>query len=265
MIRAMRRIVLGISAIGVSLGLSVQPALVSAQVQAIPLNEDYTNIENTEEQEVRSRRAYADFARCLVQRNRQAVEEFLALEPWSEEASNRLADLLDNDHRRCRMDEWIVMPTTLSRGAMFDALYAEDFASVPIPDITDIRISSDTARVSAQQNDSVSTTTNFARGAVINSTSGGEMHAATINFRRFTNCVVRQEPTWTRFLVQTQAASDEESRAFEMLQPSLGVCLASGEFTITRDQLRNFLSESLYRLTEAALLDAGTTEEEPDA
>ncbi len=74
-----------------------------------------------------------------------------------------------------------------------------------------------------------------------------------INTRlKFGECIVRREPTLSRYVLSTSISTDAELAAIKALAPAMGDCLAKGQTVgFDRETLRGSFAVALYRLTAA--------------
>lgn len=169
------------------------------------------------------------FATCIVQKSREHVLSVL------KNYNGPLGDLADSD---CLGDGTLQMPLELFRGALFAALYSNDFRSdpkitFPDPPLTFSDCDS-CADVAAYQ--------------------------SYVALRHFADCVVRAAPAESRTLALARPASAEEKRAFFALEPHLSACLQKGTtISFSRSVLAGLIAEVLYRDTVAANDAPGAT------
>jgi hypothetical protein len=182
------------------------------------------------EDSAEAQRILVVFSRCVVLRNRRGVERFLALIPGSPDWSRAGARIATSD---CLYNGQLRFQPPMFRGALYEALYRIDFRARPIPDLA-----------AAPAVDYAGADT-----ASLNETQRG-----WVALQSFADCVVRAAPSAARALVLSGIGASEERRAFALVTPALGPCLVAGvELRFSRPVLRGLISESLYRLTAAAV------------
>ncbi|MFD1036250.1 hypothetical protein ACFQ15_16565 [Sphingomonas hankookensis] len=208
------------------------PALAQRQVEmdtgssiAVPRRARISDAPGLSDQ-VRARKALADFARCTVDRKAQQMSGILA-QPADKLSDTQFSKVADDE---CLMSGQMRMKPIMMRGAIFVELYrrrdqAERRGSAwSLPTVTfDVRAPVDPAN------------TEFALQAGLLS---------------FASCVVGRDPSAAKAVVLGPTASKEQDAAFAALAPHLGKCLPSGQnIKLGKPILEGALGEVLYRGT----------------
>lgn len=188
--------------------------------------------------ELEAQRTLAEYARCIVARYGDRLDAFLDAPSGSREAERLGRRLARSD---CFHGGQLRFVDTLFAGAIYEALYDRDYASMPIPDLAGIRIASDTP-VEAEE--------------------GNEQAVLFNALERFANCAVRVDAAGTRALLDSHVTEDDETEAFQALMPALNGCLTGADLHFGRPMLRSILAEALYKLTEAAYSQSATSVED---
>jgi len=170
----------------------------------------------------KARTATEDLAVCLIKRNRGAVIKAIQQEPWAEGAEKMLRSVVED---RCLESGELAIPTSLMRGAFYQQLYRETYATrLPtIPPTPGELVAPSEANLSDEGK-------------------------AQIAVRQFADCVARSDLADAHAFVMATPGSAQEDAALSALVPHLGGCLTRGSnWSLNRSTLGAALSEVLYR------------------
>jgi hypothetical protein len=224
----MRRRLLAVIAASLSLIGSSMAAAAGAASSAFDPALGYDSPRASVSNEDWSRLVSQQVAACLLRKHPAAVLKAIREEPWEPNASRTLADALDPN---CLGTAEVVMPPDLFRGALYQLLYREHFAS-KAPTLPPAPPSDFTAAM----------TSNLTEEA-----------KAQLALRQFGDCVVRRDLADANTLILTVPGSDQENNALAALMPHLSACLSAGmRWTLTRGSISGLLSEVIYREATAA-------------
>lgn len=167
------------------------------------------------------------FARCIVRGGiTLSINSFLMTNPYMSDAGISGSKVADPGCVGMNAD--LAMQPSLLRGAFYEALYDRDFRHSHV----------------------LPTSTQQPLGLEAEVTGDDpEVHTAFVSIRQFGDCVVRQNATNARTLLLTDIDSKEETAAIAGLQPSLSICLFSGQLHFSHLMLRGVLAEALYKLS----------------
>ena len=166
-----------------------------------------------------------EYARCVAQRHRRAVDRALSL-PFSGDWSSEMRRLTDAN---CLEYQMLRFSPDLIRGALFGATYRLDYARAA------------PALATAEAID-------FAADG-----SAGGPDGSMPALRRAVDCGVRAAPGDARAIVLADVASPAETRAYAAWVPHLANCLPHGSpIRFSRTVLGGMIAEMLYRNTRAA-------------
>jgi hypothetical protein len=183
--------------------------------------------ENAVSPEVRARRALRDFAICTAQRSRAKTDRYL--QQFQPEPETRLAKSLASS--QCLWDGQLKMTWALFRGALYEAVYREDFRKGPVADLQNAPV------------------IDYLAGAADREHPQARVYGA---LRRLADCAVRADPAAALRLVATLDGTMAEADAFRTLVPRVSGCVVAGqELKFSRPMLRGLVAETLYRLSVA--------------
>jgi len=170
----------------------------------------------------KARVATQQLAGCLIKQHRGSVLKAIQQEPWVDGAEKMLKSVVDD---RCLEAGELEIPTSLMRGAFYQELYREAYASaLPV--------------LPATAGDLL----------VPNVASISDEGKAELAIRQFADCVARSDLADAHAFVISPAGSVQEDAALTALVPHLGGCLAKGSnWSLNRSSLGAALSEVLYR------------------
>jgi hypothetical protein len=185
------------------------------------------------------RRLLVDYAGCVINENRIAVEKYLATPP-SSPASDRLWTTIAIE--RCLAAGELTLTDAGFRAGAFEKLYRLDFGENGPLDLS-------------------------ARAEIDYALGYGEPTPAVlyaVSLRGVVDCVVRHAPGAARSLVHSRIGSSAEDKAYAGLTPAFGPCLDRGaKVTFSKGALRGIVAETLYRLSKAPLAPASAVETKP--
>jgi hypothetical protein len=148
--------------------------------------------------------------------------EVIAPEPWQDDSDKKLVKVVDE---RCLAEGQLSMPSNLLRGALYQVLYREKFASEP-PALPSVPI-------------------DFAAGQQATLSDDAKTEVA---LRQFGDCVVRRDIRDAHALVRSTPGSSAETAAIQALSPHFAPCVIQGaKWTLNRASVTAILSEVLYR------------------
>lgn len=181
-------------------------------------------------EEDRARIVTQQLAACLVKAHRTAVLKAIQVEPWQPGAQRLLENAVDS---KCLERGALTIPPDLLRGAFYQQLYRETFASrFPVLAAKSLDF---TASISGNMTDDEKT---------------------QIAMRQFGDCVARSDLNDANMLILSGPGAEQESYALNALMPHFSACLVQGsKWTLNRSTISAILSEVIYR--EAA--SAGTS------
>jgi hypothetical protein len=166
------------------------------------------------------------FAACLIKEHRTSVLKAIQPEPWQPGVGKLLATVADY---RCLEAGQLEMPQSLLRGAFYQQLYRETFASgAPTLPATAIDFTAGTKSLPDDAKTDVA-------------------------LRQFGDCVARKDLRDAHALALSSPGSAAESAALRNLMPHFGACVIQGSnWTLNRSSITAILSEVLYREGVAA-------------
>ena len=180
-------------------------------------------------------RAIVDqFGACLISHYRMRAKAAIATVPGSASEYKLVGRLYEPD---CIYEGELRAPITAVRGAMFRAIYAEEYRTVA-PQLRPQPI-------------------DFSQGSGV-ATFATER--ATL-LRQFADCIVRFNPGGARTLVLSSARTAEEAQALTALSGDMSQCLTPGsKIEFSKGSLVWLISEVLYRdsLPGTRMSDAST-------
>lgn len=183
-----------------------------------------------DDDQAEAHRVISAYARCVAARNRPGVLAFLELPPSSSRSGSRAARLATAD---CLYEGELRFNASLFRGQLFEALYRQDYNSLPLPDLSSTPPLPPLFPPDAELND---------------------RQRVAMALSAFAECAVRADPAAARRLTLSQVASAAENEAFAALSQTFSGCLSQGiQLSFSRPMLRGIVAESLYRLSTAAL------------
>lgn len=170
------------------------------------------------------------FAACLIKDHRTSVLKAIQPEPWQPGVDKMLATVADS---QCLEAGQLEMPQSLLRGAFYQQLYRETFASgAPALPAAAIDFTGGTASLPDDAKTDVA-------------------------LRQFGDCVARKDLKDAHALVLTSPGSPAESAALSNLMPYFSPCVIQGSnWTLNRSSITAILSEVLYREGLAARQEA---------
>ena len=176
--------------------------------------------------QVRARKALADFARCTVDRKAQQVAA-IAAQPADKLTDTQFFKIADDE---CLMSGQMRMKPITMRAAIFVELYRRR-------DQAERRGSSWSLPAVA-----------FDERAPVDAADAER--ALQVGLLSFARCVVGRDPKTAKAVVLGPTASKEQDAAFAALAPNLGQCLPSGQnIKLSKPILEGALGEVLYRGT----------------
>lgn len=171
-----------------------------------------------------------DFATCLVSKSPGRAQRLVALRVGSEDYKSWLSSLLSTGDVcygfSAQINEMVL------RGAIFQALYEREFGS-------NASLSFDPAMETGYR--------------TIYGNSPSVADTFWISMEAFGECVAHADGEAVRTLIRLSPGSASEKEMFARLMPSLSACLPPGQkYKITRQVVKGFLAEGLYRLSVTA-------------
>jgi hypothetical protein len=210
----------------------------------------------------------ADYADCVIKKpNRQALaKDFVTQDLPSDSLRKRpFSSLIDGECliKKSAAYGGIVMafPGELYRYALAGALVRRDFGTVPVPSFSAVLpLSHQPMPVM----DETKLPKNEKKAAEAKENFGNATMAAFM--ARYSECVVRQNPSASHALLMATVASAQEKQAFGALHDALGDCMPTGSTVrFGKENLRGSLAVAYYRLADAAIKLAAPVQEQPDA
>jgi hypothetical protein len=126
---------------------------------------------------------------------------------------------------RCLEEGALAIPPNLMRGAFYQYLYRETYASAP-PALPAVAADFDASKIANLNDDA----------------------KIEVAIRQFGDCVARIDRSDAHAFVIASPGSSAEDAALNALAPHLGACLPQGsKWTLNRSSLGAVLSEVLYR------------------
>jgi hypothetical protein len=184
-------------------------------------------------QQDRARVTLAQFARCIIKKQRATVMKAVQRAPWAEDANKALFAIADEN---CLANGELTIPTSLLRGSVYQELYREKYSGGP-PTLVPSQV-------------------DFAEG--MKEPFGNDI-AVDVAMRQFGDCVARRDLHNSHALVMASPGSSAETNAITDLLPDFSACLVKGStWKITKSVMAAILSEVLYR--EAATGTAAAPE-----
>lgn len=170
-----------------------------------------------------ARRTMYAFAACVLHRHRLQALKWLSLPPEDPTLTQKAYSFADDE---CLMNGMMQFSPMLFRGALYVALYHQEFGSKPL----------NLAPVPT---------------AVAAGNGGPAVHAYDMLFQ-FADCVARRDPSTVRTLILAAPGSPGESNALSSLSPQFPLCLVKdAQFQLNKATLTALLAEALYRLSSA--------------
>ena len=172
------------------------------------------------------------FGACLVSRSKGRVEKFVQMRVDAPEYRDYLKALFDRAEDQCLSSGQLRFHDIHLRGALFQALYAQEFKAGRRPDLGGAPGS------------------NY-RLLYPETLSGAARNA--IALEQFGECVSRADPDSVHKLLRSLAGSSQETALFGSLTPRFGGCIPQGEtLAFSKVILKGALAEGMYRLSKAA-------------
>jgi hypothetical protein len=172
------------------------------------------------------RRTALAYAQCLLRTSRKAATDWL--DARTDDEAQRLQQRLVNPD--CLVEGELRMPDMVVRGALYSALYREQFGRTPF-NLTLQPLTSN--QVPAASSDPT------------------KQSLATVV--TFADCLVRKYPTAARGITLAAPGSTEESQYLNLLMPYLSSCLVQGTtLQLSKAVLIGGVAEALYRESVAA-------------
>jgi hypothetical protein len=179
-----------------------------------------------------ARLTLSQFARCVMQKQRSPAIQAIKLPPWAADERKALVAIADD---RCLANGELTIPPDLLRGAMFQELYRERYASGP-PALPAVPI-------------------DFTDGEKAPLPPEAAVEVA---MRQFGDCVARRDVADSHALVLAGPGSQQEKDAINKLLPHFSACLVQGaKWQITKSVISTLMAEVLYRDGAAARPSAG--------
>lgn len=177
------------------------------------------------------------FGACVVSRSKGRVSKFIDMRVDEPGYRDYMKNLFDRAEDQCLSQGELRFYDINFRGALFQALYAQEFKT-SAPDLT-------TVQSSGYRQIYPETLSPEARNAVA--------------LEQFGECVSRADPQNVRALLRSLAGSSQESALFGSLTPRFGACIPQGEkLAFSKVVLKGALAEGMYRLSRAAEAGGGT-------
>lgn len=161
-------------------------------------------------------------AACVVKEHRTMVLKGIQREPWEPAARHMLENALD---AKCLGNAALVMPPDFLRGAYYQELYRERFATMP-PTLFPAPI------------------------GFIDKTSRTltEEAKTQIALREFGDCVARRDLSDAHALILALPGGAQETDALTALMPQFSACLVQGsKWSLDKSTISAILSEVVYR------------------
>jgi hypothetical protein len=178
-------------------------------------------------------RTMAEYARCVVGKERKGVERFVRLVPGQPETLDAAVGLATpNCMPRSFLRVKLRFQADLFRASLFTAMYQHDFRRTPPADLASIP-----PLVIASEFD-----------APERAIPEGIFYS-----RAMGDCAARADARDVHSLLMTRIASAAERPALDKVMPALRNCLPAGrELRFSRSMLRGLLAEALYKLRRSA-------------
>lgn len=173
-----------------------------------------------------ARNTMRQFGDCTVARSRISAKRLIDSPADSPEYERRVKFITKEE---CLGAGTLVFPFTVLRGALFEALYRNefgrsgpaDFAATPAFDY---------------------------RGGYSGALS--PLAASTVAIGRFGDCVARADGAAARDMLLSQPETTDEKAALKRIKPKLSGCVVQGQTTkFSPSMLRSAIAEGMYRLS----------------
>ena len=161
-------------------------------------------------------------AACVVRAHKALVLRGVQLDAWNPASRHTLEDALD---ARCLGNSRLVMPPDSLRGAYYQQLYRERFATAA-PTLTQAPI-------------------DFVGKSSGNLSQEAKTEVALLQFG---DCVARRDLGDTHALLLTLPGTEQETQVLQALMPQFRACLVQGsKWTLDKRTISAVLSEVVYR------------------
>lgn len=182
--------------------------------------------ENGRDRKAVTRHVVLDYGKCLLHYSRPAVDAFLTTVPGT---AAYVKKGLSMSVSECLRYGEIRFPLPLLRGALYTALYGEQYGRIAPGDLA-----------------------KAPEPAWWSIDPGASSASSSLALAQFGACVARADPFDAHKLTLSIAGTSIEGEALAALVPALGKCLPAGsQFKFSKDIVRGTVAEGLYRLRGA--------------
>jgi hypothetical protein len=184
-------------------------------------------------------------AQCYLEGGRKVIEAALVADPLSMsfERWQGRRDMTCNSEVMFKNQVWILPYGDMMRYALSEELIRVDLKGIPLRNVTAV----------PPLQHKRSPLKFHAMTSRQHRAEANERQAAGIYLSALGECIVRTDPETARSLLDSDAASDSETAAFNKLMPSVQRCIdRSQTVQLDKDNLRGTIALNYYRLAKAA-------------